>query len=166
MLNQTKDIPEEIKRYAKDFDVNLADMFENNSLVNIDNNIFLSNRDSLEIADEIIQKSKENPHAIGTFLGNITNVNNIKKFTPSPAFPDLLAKRSNKKITINSKAEWLFLCGRDVFDSSVLKKSNSLRVGDLVLVQNENNENLGIGKVNQKIIKNVLDKGSYLRDEK
>ncbi|MBI2135775.1 hypothetical protein HYU06_01765 [Candidatus Woesearchaeota archaeon] len=173
-----------MKSYAKQFDVDVAQSLADNSIANIDGSLFLTTKDSLEIADEIMKRSNESPYALGTFLGNISNVktgnnpnsaiknNNhyARKFIPSPAFPDLLAEKSQKKVTVNAKAEWLFLCGRDVFESSVMKKnsglSNSeLKPGNLVLVQNEKDENLGVGRAGEKIIRNLLDKGSYLRDE-
>ncbi len=175
-----KEIPDEMRSYAKQFDVDVAQSLTNNSIVNIDGNLFLTTKDSLEIADEIMKRSNEIPYAIGIFLGNINNVksnptsnnkNSSKQFIPSPAFPDLLSDKSGKKVNINSKAEWLFLCGRDVFESSVMKKnsglsSTGLKPGNLVLVQNERDENLGVGRAGEKIIKNLLDKGSYLRDER
>ncbi len=184
-----KEIPDEMKKYAKQFDVDIAQSLADNSIANIDGNIFLTSRDSLEIAEEIMKRSNDEPYAIGTFLGNITNGksnldsnannndarnnnnHNARKFIPSPAFPDLLSDRTGKKVNINSKAEWLFLCGRDVFESSVMKtnsglRSSELKPGNLVLVQNEKDEALGVGRVGEKVIKNLLDKGSYLRDER
>ena len=189
----TRQIPDEMKRYAKQFDVDVTQTLADNAIANIDGNIFLTNRDSLEIAEEIMKRSNESPYAIGTFLGNMANVkagnnnynntndnnpnytmktnnHDARKFIPSPAFPDLLSEKTQKKVSINSKAEWLFLCGRDVFETSVMKNNSGLscselKSGNLVLVQNEKDENLGVGRVGEKMIKNLLDKGSYLRDE-
>ncbi|HIH42988.1 TPA: hypothetical protein HA246_05065 [Candidatus Woesearchaeota archaeon] len=175
-----KQIPDEMKRYAKQFDIDVTQTLADNSIANIDGNIFLTNRDSLEIAEEIMKRSNESPYAIGTFLGNIntgksnpnsSTTNSSKQFIPSPAFPDLLSEKTQKKVNINSKAEWLFLCGRDVFETSMMKNnsglsSSELKPGNLVLVQNEKDENLGVGRVGEKMVKNLLDKGSYLRDER
>ena len=173
-----KEISDEMRSYAKRFDVDVTQSLANNLTANIDGNLFLTTKDSLEIADEIMKRSNEKPYAIGIFLGNITarkagnnNPNHIHgEFIPSPAFPDILAEKSQKKVTVNAKTEWLFLCGRDVFESSVMMRNSGLsdselKPGNLVLVQNEKDENLGVGRVGDKIIKNLLDKGSYLRDE-
>jgi ribosome biogenesis protein Nip4 len=93
-------------------------------------------------------------------------------FSPSPALVDLISKfpdAESKKIFVNKKAEWMFLCGRNILSSSISKNPNRLSEG-LVLVQNEHDENLGYGlfkKEDTLIIKHVLDKGRYLRiDEK
>jgi ribosome biogenesis protein Nip4 len=93
-------------------------------------------------------------------------------FSPSPALLDLVSKfpdAQSKKVFINKKAEWLFLCGRNVLSDSIAKNPNRLSEG-IVLVQNENDENLGYGVFKREdtlIIKHVLDKGRYLRiDEK
>ena len=93
-------------------------------------------------------------------------------FSPSPACVDILSKlpdAQSKKVFINKKAEWLFLCGRNVLSDSIAKNPTHLTEG-LVLVQNERDENLGYGlfkKEDTLIIKHILDKGRYLRmDEK
>jgi hypothetical protein len=93
-------------------------------------------------------------------------------FSPSPALIDLISKfpdAQSKKIFVNRKAEWMFLCGRNVLSDSVAKNPNGLSEG-LVLVQNVQDENLGYGQFKKEdtlIIKHILDKGRYLRiDEK
>jgi len=118
---------------------------------------FLANEEQIKIRDKI----KTEAFAIGIFFGEMK-----KYFQPSPALIDLIAKKSNRKVFISKKAEWLFLCGRDVLEDSIVKKN--VEEG-LVLVQNEKDENLGYGifskKGNNLIIKNIQDKGSYLRRE-
>ena len=106
-------------------------------------------------------------YAIGTFLGE-----EKMGFSPSPALIDFISKfpdAQSKKIFINKKAEWLFSCGRNVLSDSIVKNPGSITEG-LVLVQNENDENLGYGQFKKEdtlIIKHILDKGRYLRmDEK
>ena len=81
----------------------------------------------------------------------------------------MLSKDSKKKLYVNKKAEWLFLCGRDLFGSSI--KRSDVKKG-LVLVQNEKDENLGYGKItlplsnkDRIVVKNILDRGYYLRKE-
>ena len=100
--------------------------------------------------------------SIGLYLGEEKHL-----FEPSPVMVELLSKMpeaDSRKIFINKKAEWLFLCGRNLLPESV-KNPNNL-VSGFVLVQNERDENLGYGLFKQQdtlIIKNVLDKGKYLR---
>jgi ribosome biogenesis protein Nip4 len=106
-------------------------------------------------------------YSAGLFLGE-----EKMGFSASPALIEHIAKlpdTQSKKIFINKKAEWLFLCGRNVLSESFATNPNHLKEG-LVLVQNEKDENLGYGlfkKEDTLIIKHILDKGRYLRiDEK
>jgi len=116
---------------------------------------------------EIKNGVKRDIYSLGLFLGE-----EKMGFSPSPALMELISKfpdAQSKKIFINRKAEWLFLCGRNVLSDSIAKNPNRLSEG-LVIVQNENDENLGYGlfkKEDTLIIKHILDKGRYLRiDEK
>lgn len=113
-------------------------------------------------ANDIAQRISTNPFALGTFLGE-----SKRTFQPSPALLDLLAKTSTKKAIIGKDAAWLYLCGRDVFEKSIIR----MDVKDgLTLVQDEQDENLGYGKIvmtkKEMMIKNFLDKGAYLRMER
>ena len=101
--------------------------------------------------------------SVGTFLGE-----EKKGFNPSPALIELLSKfpdTQGKKVFVNNKAEWMFLCGRNVLGDSIVKNPSNLSSG-LVFVQNARDENLGYGlfkKEDTLIIKHILDKGKYLR---
>ena len=87
-------------------------------------------------------------------------------FKPSLFLLELLSKKTKNKVFINKEAEWLFLCGRDVFPANVAKDNSKEKV---FLVQNELDENLGLGiKTNhkgKKIIRNLIDRGDFLRRE-
>jgi ribosome biogenesis protein Nip4 len=96
------------------------------------------------------------PFSVGIYLGE-----NKREFKPTPALLDMIAPHTEKKATINKNAEWLFLCGRDVFKENVIEGKEGL-----VLVQNERKEILGYGKYRKGILKNYLDKGDYLRRER
>jgi len=106
-------------------------------------------------------------YSAGLFLGE-----EKVGFSPSPALIDMISRfpdAQSKKVFVNKKAEWMFLCGRNVLSESIAKNPNGLDEG-LVLVQNEGDENLGYGlfkKEDTLIVKHILDKGRYLRiDEK
>ena len=106
---------------------------------------------------EIIKKIPARPEYAGLYLGM-----EKKSFHPSPALIDIAAKNSKNQAIINQKAEWMFLCGNDVFEEN----SKGKMQGE-VFVMNEHKENLGLGiwtrKKGRKIIKNLQDKGLYLR---
>ncbi|MBW3003235.1 hypothetical protein KY337_01630 [Candidatus Woesearchaeota archaeon] len=102
----------------------------------------------------------------GIFLGRQKS----KQFYPSPALIDLISKHSTRKVFVNDKAEWLFLCKKDVFGKSIVKAN--IRRG-LCLVQNRIDENLGFGRIvapldrkDMVVVKNILDKGEWLRMER
>lgn len=120
------------------------------------NQFFLADSGLLEIKNKI----NEEPFALGTFLGEVRKNN----FCPSIALLDMLSKISDRKVFVNERAEWLFLCGRDLFEEGIVKKNADK---GFVLVQNKIDENLGYGEiVSGKIaVKNFLDKGDFLRRE-
>lgn len=131
------------------------------NVTKVGNRYYLADKELVELKDKI----KLEPYSIGLYLGEDTR----KGFRPSPALIELLAKYSDKKIFLNEKASYLFICGRDVFGKSIIKADVNK---GLVLVQNEKDENLGHGRIvadineiNKVVVKNLLDKGSYLRIE-
>ena len=84
-------------------------------------------------------------------------------FNPSLALLEILAKKSDRKLLVDSeRLEWLFLCGRDLFKENIESYSNGL-----FLVRNNNEENLGLCFVNRRKreIKNIIDRGDFLRRE-
>lgn len=120
------------------------------------------------VSDELLaakEKINLTPKSIGVYLGEEKN----KKFNASLALIDQLSKDSDRKVYITKKAEWLFLCGRDLFGESI-KKAQYSDPG-FVLIQNMNDENLGLGEIVKPltskgiVIKNIIDKGDYLRRE-
>ena len=94
---------------------------------------------------------------IGTFLGEAK-----KEFIPSLELIDMIAKKSNKKLFVNDKGEWMFQCKRDVFEENIIKKNVSK---GLCLVQNSKDENIGYGVLNRNNLKPILDRGDFLRRE-
>ncbi len=112
---------------------------------------------------------KGNFYYSGLYLGKLKH----GIFFPSFNLLNLLLVVSANKIIIDSKAAWLFTCGRDVFGKSVLKRMGSMQKGDSTLILNEYCECLGFGKIiggfdlseDKVVIKNVLDVGDFLRRE-
>jgi ribosome biogenesis protein Nip4 len=70
---------------------------------------------------------------------------------------------------VNRETGWLFVCGRDVFEESTLKKEGEFEEGVLSLVMLEGSC-LGYGRVEsfqgKRILKNVFDIGDFLRRER
>jgi len=130
------------------------------NVVRIGRNYFYAEKGISEFRDTI----NHDVFSLGIFLGEEKN-----DFKPSPACIDMISKMpgaDKRKVFINKKAEWLFICGRNILEPSIVKNPNHLREG-IVLVQNIEDENLGYGLFRQEgkdlILRNILDKGEYLR---
>jgi len=108
---------------------------------------------------ELKNKIPLEPESMGICLGKQKS----KRFDPSIELIKLLAKVSDKKVYINEKAAWLFICGRDVFSKSIVK--STVKKG-LCLVMNAKEECIGYGEFSSKGVKNILDIGEYLRMER
>lgn len=106
----------------------------------------------------------------GTYLGKAKD----GKFFPSFNLLDMIAQKRANKIIIAKKAEWLFICGRDVFKQGITKVTGSTKKDDYVLVLNSYGECLGFGKILCNLdkkrkglaVENIMDIGDFLRREK
>ena len=130
--------------------------------IKIKNNFYLLNRE----LNKIRRKINETPSSFSIPLGRIEK----NKFIPSTSLLKWISLHSNKKIFLNKKGAWLFVCKRDVFGGSILKAGAE---SGLVLVQNENDENLGYGQIvadlsekHKVVVKNLFDIGDFLRRER
>jgi ribosome biogenesis protein Nip4 len=123
---------------------------------------FTASKDVERTAEAITKKMGQQPAAVGLPLGK-----EDRGFRPSLFLLEELSKISSNKIFINDKAEWLFLCGRDVFEESIVRDETT---GDIFLVQNERDENLGyaerVGHGHKILLKNLMDRGDFLRRER
>jgi len=88
-------------------------------------------------------------------------------FRPSIYLLEWISSKTKNKMFVNDKAEWLFLCGRDVLPESITKDNSDK---DIFLVQNKLDENLGFGKKVKQgktyFVKPILDRGNFLRRER
>lgn len=117
--------------------------------------------------------SRKNFYYAGTYLGKIKN----GKFFPSFNLLKMLAEGKANKVVVEKKAAWLFICGRDVFQTGIVTVYGSRRKGDHALVLNEFGECLGFGRIVgglggttkkgevEVAVKNVSDVGDFLRRE-
>ncbi len=117
-------------------------------------------------------REKLNFDCIGIKIGEIG-----KRFrlTLEGAF---LIVKDRKRVFVNEKGEMLFLYGRDIFSSSVIKADRDVRENDIVFVCNGDGDLLGIGKSrfdfkklrnverDRIVVENLIDRGEYLRKMK
>ena len=109
----------------------------------------------------------------GTYLGKVRG----KIFFPSFNLLAMIAERKEaNKVMVDNKAEWLFICGRDIFRRGIKKVMGAKNKGEFTLVLNSSGECLGFGKIalnldeeqsEQKVaVKNISDIGDFLRRER
>jgi ribosome biogenesis protein Nip4 len=83
---------------------------------------------------------------------------------PSLDLLNMLAKTDAKKVWLNEKGAWMFVCRRPALAQSIVKAEAS--PGALVLVLTERNECIGYGVFDGKGVKNYYDIGDFLRRER
>ena len=108
----------------------------------------------------------------GLFLGKTKE----GKFFPSFHLLSILAKEHAQRIVVDRKAAWLFICGRPLFASSVVRVFGSAKKNTNTLVLNEFGECLGFGRIvsdlsaktsrDEVAVRNVSDVGDFLRRER
>ena len=93
----------------------------------------------------------------GVMLGYYRN----KTFWPTKYFLENNKRIIRNYVIIDSKTEFLFTCGRDLFKKSIKCKKGS----GLLVVFNTYGEVLGIVREQKKIYKNILNIGLFLKED-
>lgn len=85
-----------------------------------------------------------------------------------------LVRKDKKKVWVNERGEMLFLYGRDIFSSSVVR-AGDFGENEIVFVSNKHGDIIGIGKSrfpaekiwdvdpDRVVIENLTDRGEYIR---
>ncbi len=115
---------------------------------------------------------KQNFFSAGLFLGKAKE----GKFFPSFNLLSMLAKKDARRIIVEAKTAWLFICGRDIIAKSILRVFGSTKRNTNVLVLNEFGDCLGFGRIignlsskdrsDEIAVRNVSDIGDFLRRER
>jgi ribosome biogenesis protein Nip4 len=116
-----------------------------------------------------LKRLSGNFYYAGLYLGKVKN----GVFFPSFNLLNMLVDVAMNKVVVDQKAAWLFICGRDIFASGIVKVIGSKRKGNATLVLNAFGECLGFGRLTgdlgvapEKVaVKNVFDVGDFLRRE-
>ena len=138
--------------------------FSSENVVNKKGKLFLIN-------NKLRKDLQNNFFYAGLYLGE----NKQRKFFPSFNLLSILSEQKANKVTIDKKAAWLFIYGKNIFRERILKVEGDEKKGDITLVLNNTNDCLGFGEIifdlNKKpkkskaVIKNLLDLGDFLRRE-
>ncbi|MEM4239644.1 MAG: hypothetical protein QXM31_01055 [Candidatus Woesearchaeota archaeon] len=131
-------------------------LFDDSDVKSMGNDFFLVKP---EIAS-IMKKIRLPPLSAGLYLGRFQE----KTAKPSLDLLQMLSKTSAKKVWLNEKGVWMFVCRRPALAQSVVK--TNANQGDLVLVLTERDECIGYGIFDGKGVKNYYDIGDFLRRER
>lgn len=93
--------------------------------------------------------------------GKILGRKKGNKFIPSFPLLDHIGKQSDQKVIVDDKTAYLFTCGRDIFPKNVGQYPS----GKVFLVSNKHDEILGVVTPQKDILKNIIDRGIFLRRE-
>ncbi len=113
------------------------------------------------LIDKRFEVLKQKPFYAGIFIGK----NKGDNFIPSLWLLQELSNKIHKKIFVNEKGEWMFICSRDILKESITKTEN-VKKGDYCLVVNQYNECLGYGIFEDNKVKRIFDIGDFLRRER
>ncbi len=108
-------------------------------------------------AQQQIDKLQEEPISAGLLLGTLK-----PRFSPSIALLQLITPRTKKKIILNEKASWLFVCGRDILEENILSGDAKARE---VIVEDEHGQTLGLAKKTSRFYKNIKNSGELLKNK-
>ena len=115
-----------------------------------------------DLKEVIIDKNKV--VYAGRYLGK-----KKREFVPSFILLDAIAKENVNKVHVDAKTAWLFACGRDIFERSILNMEGELEDEALFLVMFDD-YCLGYVSVDlfegKRILINELDRGDFLRRER
>jgi len=95
----------------------------------------------------------------GTPLLDITH-----KPKPSLKLLEIIKKKTNSIIKLNSKSSWLFICGRDILKKGILEKN---KINNKAIVLNEKEEIIGVAQklIGRDFYKNYWNIGDFLKRE-
>ena len=112
--------------------------------IRLDETLIVKQQGRYFLLDENVKRlaSKDFYYA-GAYLGEAKDA----EFIPSFNLLNMVAQKKANRINLEKKAEWLFICGRDVFGQGIAKMTGSTKKGDYVLVLNSYGECLGFGKI-------------------
>jgi ribosome biogenesis protein Nip4 len=131
-------------------------LFDDASVRRIGNDFFLMPAE----LSSIMKKIKLPPLHAGLYLGREAE----KTAKPSLDLLQMLSKTDAKKVWLNEKGAWMFICRRPALASSIVK--NEAKEGEIVLVITERDECIGHGVFDGKGVKNYYDIGDFLRRER
>ncbi len=146
-----------LRELGTEFGVDINELFRDKILLMTMNGrreVYATTRE----VENVKKAMQRDPYSVGLYIGEIKK----GRFFLGLEGAYFLASHTEKKVVVDENAEQLVLYGRDVFSKSVVDFS-ACRPGDRCLMVNTRGEPLGIGLVEDDMIKNLMDRGWYLR---
>lgn len=144
-----------IQEYLLQFMVDIN--YLEGKLVRIGKRVFLVNEEVLGMAEDLERRKGIASYALGVEIGTLS-----KGFEPSIELADIVSGLTDEKTVITAEGEKLFSYGRDVFVQNIVEGKTE---GEKIVI-NEKGEVLGFGYFDGTMLRNVIDKGFYLRGKK
>lgn len=124
------------------------------------------------LSRNIFKLARENGEWLyaGKYLGKVEG----GVFHPSFPLLSMVAEKAKNKVTVDDKAAWLFVCGRDLFKDGIVKVEGSKEKGAYTVIFNKHGECLGFGRIVKNLdalksgvaVENLFDVGDFLRRER
>ncbi|MBN1386611.1 hypothetical protein JW968_06600 [Candidatus Woesearchaeota archaeon] len=173
-MAQEKDAGKAFADFVRSFDAQVPEH------VVIDDEFYRKDERLMQISDSVSGRINRNPSSVSLYYGRYDKRRGL--FTPGFPLLEMLAGNQGgmsrkQRIMVNEKGEWLFLCKRNILESSIL---NADHVRDLLsdkgvcgkdfFVVNRHDELLGMGVITLNrgsiVVKNRIDRGNFLRRER
>jgi predicted ribosome-associated RNA-binding protein Tma20 len=102
------------------------------------------------------------------YSGELIGFQKKDSWAPSVDFLQKMAKNSKRHVVVDDKGEWMTICGRDLFGTSIVSHNNP-GMGDFVVILNKHKEAIGLGKIVSEmtgknvVVQRLYDIGDLLR---
>jgi ribosome biogenesis protein Nip4 len=144
-----------IGKLGREFGVDIFDILKGKKII-------ISGRREVSVvgndAFKTLEAMKHDPYSAGLRIGKIKK----EKFDLALEGASIIAPHSRKTVEVNKRQEQVILYGKDVRSKSAIK-AGGLAEGDRCLLINKHGENIATGIMERDKIKNIRDRGHYLR---
>ncbi len=110
-------------------------------------------------------KASKQPFGV-VYAGELIAHQRGEYIIPSIHFLQKIAKQATKKVVVDDKGAWMFICGKDAFAKSII--THNAEPNDFVVVMNQHDECIGYGiyQEGRAAVIRKFDIGDLLRRER
>ena len=103
------------------------------------------------------------------YAGNLLGRTKREFMPGAPLLRELGKMKGPNKVWVDERVGWLFVCGRDIFEESIVRAEGVLKEGTCFLVM-LGDDCLGYVRVEtqdgRRLLRNIFDLGDFLRRER